>query len=124
RRPLASLHLLEARVTRAPALLLTLVALGCQKTPTAPPEESAPVARPSPSAAPSAVADAATAIELGPRGLLDVVPKIPPFEEGVMDHAFAVGWSADGTTLGECHQGVVLSCEFLGLDGKKERVSV
>ena len=60
----------------------------------------------------------------GERGPLDVVPKTPPLEMGMMDHAFAAGWAATGATLGQCHAGMVTSCTFVPVDGKAEVLSV
>ncbi len=119
-------------MARAAAVLLALVGVSaCQKTATtAPPSRddalvAAPLAPSTPANANAKEADAAAAIDFGPRGPLTLVPRVPPYEKGgMMDHAFAVGWSTSGETLGECHQGIVVMCDFTGLDGKKEFASV
>ncbi|MEO6418729.1 MAG: hypothetical protein ABIP39_04950 [Polyangiaceae bacterium] len=111
---------------RAAAVLFAFAwAAGCQKA-TSPRDEAAPQTAlrvTLPAAVPAQSIDAgpdASAIDFGPKGPLDVVPKIPPLEKGMMDHAFAVGWATSGQTLGQCHQGMVVECDFLALDGKKE----
>jgi hypothetical protein len=53
-----------------------------------------------------------------------VVPGVPPFERGMMDHAETFGWSRDGSSLGYCFNngGVeILWCELVTRDGQRER---
>jgi hypothetical protein len=53
-----------------------------------------------------------------------LVPPIPPFERGMMDHAEVFGWSRDGPALGYCftNGGVdILWCELVTRDNHHER---
>ncbi len=108
-----------SRCGTALQLIVTVLAQGCEKPAMVVHEETPRAARTAP--APSA---AVPIDSFGARGRLDIVPRIAPFAMGMMDHAFVVGWAAAGTTLVECHSGMVTSCEFVPVDGKTEQLRV
>jgi hypothetical protein len=51
------------------------------------------------------------------RGPATVNPAVPPFELGMMDHVYVVGWSKDSREVGWCMDGMVRRCGFRTVDG-------
>jgi len=112
---------------RAVAILTTLAA--CAPDQLRPPID-AEVASTSATPATAMVVTAAPAAptvsppSFGPPAPAVVVPPVPPFERGTMDHAEAFGWSRDGGSVGYCFNngGVeILWCELVTRDGQHER---
>ncbi len=95
------IHAGKARVPRGVDLgvriaLLMFALIGCHRSTT---ESVALRADPVASAKPDA---AEPKIDFGPPGNVAIVPAVPAFVHGMMDHATHYGWSRDGTRFGQC----------------------
>jgi hypothetical protein len=86
-----------------------------------------------PSAVPSALppgdvlpAPAGSAVSFGAPGIARLEPPLPPFEQGMMDHADHAGWAADGSEFGYCATSGgsgATHCTFSKPSGKESHLS-
>lgn len=132
-----------------PLLLCASLFLACSGQPSAPPKESqaaeaslppklsaasspasnpdsAPSAlTPPPAPAPTNLPDPGVAPVFG-AGPVEIVPPVPPFEMGMMDHAHVYGWSKDSSEFAYCVKSGgsgETECHFLQPNGKSSMMS-